>query len=325
MNFSDFKYQIKSGLHQSVAPVAGLIGRRSRKKRRVVDAFLFYNELELLEIRLAYLYDQVDRFVIAECAQTFSGSPKRLFFDENKEQFKQFADKIHHLVIPNPGPSGWVSNPSNPSATTSEFYQRDYLIHGIIGCDDDVVLVSDVDEIISPSGILQAVGFLSLGHPAVIFRQKWFVLFMNALVYESYRDGMDHPFLWFGPVATTFGNFKKLYQSRANNLWIFRWGQASRCVVRIHHGGYHFSFMGGVRRIFEKLKSEANRHLDSNDLADLRKREFLGKRFRLTECSEQFPPNLARLIAASSLPLLSESEYAKLLEQFALNLSGGGP
>lgn len=66
---------------------------------KVVDTFLFFQELDLLEIRLAYLNDFVDEFVIVEACQTFSGKPKRFVFEENRERFSKFIHKITYYKI----------------------------------------------------------------------------------------------------------------------------------------------------------------------------------------------------------------------------------
>ena len=52
---------------------------------KVYDTFLFFNELDLLEIRLNILDDYVDYFVLCEANQTFSGKDKKLYYKENKK------------------------------------------------------------------------------------------------------------------------------------------------------------------------------------------------------------------------------------------------
>jgi hypothetical protein len=61
---------------------------------KIYDCFLFNNELELLRLRLSELYSCVDYFVICECAVTFSGVKKPLYYLENKILFESFQDKI---------------------------------------------------------------------------------------------------------------------------------------------------------------------------------------------------------------------------------------
>ena len=59
----------------------------------------FFNELEILEMRLAHLDPIVDKFVIVEADQTFSGNSKPFNFEENKERFAKWLPKIEHIYI----------------------------------------------------------------------------------------------------------------------------------------------------------------------------------------------------------------------------------
>ena len=71
---------------------------------KVFDSIIFFNELELLEMRLNILDDVVDHFVLTESPFTVSGNEKPLYYQENKDRFAKFNDKItHHITeeIPN--------------------------------------------------------------------------------------------------------------------------------------------------------------------------------------------------------------------------------
>src|SRR5258708_24991392 len=65
----------------------------------IFDTFLFFNELELLDIRLHILNDNVDYFLLSEATKTFSGQPKPLYYEENRLAFKNFHGKIIHNVV----------------------------------------------------------------------------------------------------------------------------------------------------------------------------------------------------------------------------------
>src|SRR5271165_7084860 len=65
----------------------------------IVDCFTFFDEFDVLEIRLKELSSVVDRFVLAEARQTFQGSPKPLYFQENAARFRPFLNKIEHLIV----------------------------------------------------------------------------------------------------------------------------------------------------------------------------------------------------------------------------------
>ena len=68
---------------------------------KIYDIFIFFNELDLLEIRLNILDLYVDYFVIVECTETFSGLVKPLYYKENKDLFKKWNHKIIHYVVDN--------------------------------------------------------------------------------------------------------------------------------------------------------------------------------------------------------------------------------
>ena len=65
----------------------------------IIDSFLFFQELDLLEIRLNYLYKYVDKFVIIEACQTFKGKRKKFNFENHKNRFKKYSKKIIYYKI----------------------------------------------------------------------------------------------------------------------------------------------------------------------------------------------------------------------------------
>ena len=73
--------------------------RVQRQTRRLFDCFCFFREFDVLEIRLKELAGLVDRFVVVESAWDFSGNPKPLHFEENKERFAPFLDRIAHIIV----------------------------------------------------------------------------------------------------------------------------------------------------------------------------------------------------------------------------------
>src|SRR5262249_27168436 len=106
---------------------------------RVFDCFPFFNEFDLLEIRLNELSDVVDYFVIAEAKRTFSGNPKPLYFRENRARFSKFLDRIVHITVEN------VPQRMD-SSWGRQTYQRDALQRGLARAQpDDLILLSDVD------------------------------------------------------------------------------------------------------------------------------------------------------------------------------------
>ena len=63
----------------------------------IVDAFTFFNERELVELRIKYLNDVVDYFVIIEADVTHTGKPKKWNFPNILNQnLKKYSHKIQY-------------------------------------------------------------------------------------------------------------------------------------------------------------------------------------------------------------------------------------
>lgn len=117
---------------------------------KLIDCFIFYNELDLLNYRLNILNDVVDYFVIVESRHTFIGNEKPLFFKDNAAQFEQFSHKIIHVVVddfPFKQPNIDVSKDQQ---WLNEYFQRNCIKRGIDQLelnDNDYIIVCDLDEI----------------------------------------------------------------------------------------------------------------------------------------------------------------------------------
>ncbi|XP_015576154.1 uncharacterized protein LOC8279094 isoform X2 [Ricinus communis] len=111
--------------------------------RRVFDAVLFSNEVDILTIRWNELYPYITQFVLLESNSTFTGLPKSLVFAHNRDKFKFIEPRLTYGTI-----GGRFREGENPFV--EEAYQRvalDQLIR-IAGIeDDDLLIMSDVDEI----------------------------------------------------------------------------------------------------------------------------------------------------------------------------------
>ncbi|XP_065879203.1 uncharacterized protein [Euphorbia lathyris] len=111
--------------------------------RRVFDAVLFSNEVDILTIRWKELYPYITQFVLLESNSTFTGLPKSLRFARNRDRFNFVEPRLTYGTI-----GGRFRRGENPFV--EEAYQRvalDQLIR-IAGIeDDDLLIMSDVDEI----------------------------------------------------------------------------------------------------------------------------------------------------------------------------------
>ncbi|XP_039125325.1 uncharacterized protein LOC120261477 [Dioscorea cayenensis subsp. rotundata] len=114
--------------------------------RRVFDAVLFNNELDILSIRWNELHPYVSEFVLLESNSTFTGNLKPFLFAQNRDRFDFVKSRLTYGTFP-----GRFVKGENPFV--EESYQRvalDQLIRIAGIADDDLLIMSDTDEI--PSG-----------------------------------------------------------------------------------------------------------------------------------------------------------------------------
>src|SRR5271165_6733613 len=164
---------------------------------KIFDCFTFFNEVELLELRLEETWDAVDLYVIAESELTFTGQKKPLYYLEHADRFRPYRDKIIHLVIND------VPNSNNPF--DREHFQRNAVVRGLTAAkDDDFIMISDVDELIRQDSIRAA---QALGG---------YVVF-SIPMYQFYFNLQERPIGW-----TAAYGFTRKYMNRIPNLSIAR-------------------------------------------------------------------------------------------------------
>jgi len=210
----------------------------------IFDCFTFYDELDLLELRLRILEGVVDRFVLCEAPFTFRGDPKPLAFANSGDRFARWRDRIVPLVYPlAASPNPWVN----------EWGQRDHLIAGLTGCDDeDLVLIGDCDEIPDPANVaLRPARRGILAH-----RQRYSAGFVNRVAAEP----------WIGTRSLAAGDI-----ARYRTLSEVR--KQPRETLAFVDGGWHFTSLGGAAAQAKKIGSASHAEVDLPYFRDLRRLE----------------------------------------------------
>lgn len=208
--------------------------RPAGRRRRVWDGFMFFNELDMLELRLHELADVVDRFVIVESPWTHQGGHKELIYWENRERFAAFADRIVHVV---------ADERREGLTWDQESYQRNCILNGLAGAeDDDLVIVADVDEIPRPELIRRLAGDDRLATRLNALAVTNYNYFIN---FASYQPCIR-------PITLPFGLLRRLGVNLARHLTV-RAGQ--QIVPVIPDAGWHFSWFGGVDVVWRKLQA----------------------------------------------------------------------
>ena len=207
--------------------------------RKIIDCFIFYNEMKMLEFRLKELNDVVDFFVLVESTKTFTGNDKELFFEKNKENFKEYLDKIIHIV---------VDDLNDANAWNNEYKQRNSIHLGISKLnldEEDIIIVSDVDEIpdvdtlseIKDKGLID--GPYNLGQD---------------MYYYNIKCKFNGRWHW-----AKICNFR--HYSKTNLPQHIR----IKDGTIIEKGGWHFSYFGDVDFIKNKIKNFSHQEYNRDE------------------------------------------------------------
>jgi beta-1,4-mannosyl-glycoprotein beta-1,4-N-acetylglucosaminyltransferase len=225
---------------------------------KIIDCFIFYNELDLLTYRLNLLYNVVDYFIIVESTHTFVGKTKQLFFNENKQLFEKFSNKIIHIIVNDFPYKHGIFNISNENVWCNEYFQRNAISRGINYVDhlshDDVIIITDVDEIPDPRTLDK-------------IKQGDITVNVNTLEMDFYYYNLNtkHQTKW------TLG--KIISYKKYNELNISCNDIRNKQCSHILNGGWHLSYFGDSLFIQNKIQNFSHQELNNANYADLDKIE----------------------------------------------------
>lgn len=255
------------------------------KERKIIDCFTFFNELDLLEIRLNYLNQHVDYFVIIEANTGFSGIKKDFILQNNLDRFKEYKDKIIYIPIEMPEFAG-----NKKTAWKREAYQRNAITLGLdkLKLDPkDIVMIGDIDEI--PNNLYTEEIKINAEHPCYelsyfkktkaifdgVFKNDWskFKLLRlcclgkyklplnlnmdNLLYYLNYKE-IDGK--WNGTMVIEYRLLKKFTPNKIRNFRNF--------VPGLADAGWHFSYLGGIESIKLKLKNFSHQEYNKPEIVN---------------------------------------------------------
>ena len=226
---------------------------------KIYDCFTYFDEKMLLNFRLNYLNNYVDKFVISEANYTHSGKPKKLNF--NIDDYPKFKDKIIYIpVITKPKGLNRVNIKKNDHKTNSklifnsylrENFQRDQLQKGLKDANpNDFIIISDLDEI--PN--LEKINFRDIKEKIIFFKQK-FLFYKFNLFYKNRS--------WYGSRACKkrfLLSPQWLRNTKSRQYSIFRLDilfsiKKYNNVLFIEDGGWHFTNLKTPKEIYYKFSN----------------------------------------------------------------------
>ena len=219
----------------------------------LIDAFPFFNERELVALRIKYLDEIVDYFVVIEANITHQGKKKDWNFPSIlKNDLKKFSKKIqyHQLNIDTEkikNEESWILDGiQGDDAWRVENFQRNFIKTACSKFSNkDILIISDVDEIPSKKKLkfILSCDFKQIA--PVVLEQHLFHIDCNYLRLES----------WKGSIVTTMQicNAYSPQQLRS----------ARNRISHFSDSGWSLSSFGGFESI--KRKFEAFTHKEYNN------------------------------------------------------------
>ena len=265
-------------------------------KMKIIDCFMYFDEDLILELRLNTLSNYVDKFVICEATLDHAGNKKKLNFDHKK--FNRFKDKIVYIVV-NDMPVNVKSFKKNwHIAHYRDQFQRNALSRGIKDFEDnDLILISDIDEIPNPSKIYE----FKERDKYACFVQKNFCLKFNLFNLSEpnwygtrmcRKKDLKTP-QWLRDIKPRKIPFYKFYKPRFDKF--------------IYDGGWHFSSVKTPEGIFKKFNSYAEQQWNNKKFKNIdyikskiENREDLFDRdqdFKVIEINKDFPKYMCENIS----------------------------
>ena len=238
---------------------------------KVYSATQFCNELDILDLRLNTLNPVVDYFIVTESDCYWDGTPKPFYLKDNWGRFEKFWGKLIYQMNTDL-PSDYVNlTPEMGRNDTEKFilqrvlagdwwghehapygrdtFEKESVYIALQNCEaDDMLLLSDLDEIADP----EAVKFVldSYDHNDIYnFNLRQFYYYMNV--------EKDHEEL--GPTLLSFENFKKVSFCEL---------KMRRRGPTVHHGGWHFSYQGGKDAIKHKIETFSEWYFNTVEVKD---------------------------------------------------------
>jgi beta-1,4-mannosyl-glycoprotein beta-1,4-N-acetylglucosaminyltransferase len=255
---------------------------------KIYDCFTFFNELDLLEIRLSLLSPVVDFFVIVECAKTQQGNNKPYYFEKNQDRYSKWKNKIIHIKVED------VEEISHEVIEdwSIENHQRNCIFRGLVNArPDDIIIISDLDEIPNPYLLTHLNDYMVQEYPKqlktklknfvkksikfilgkykktepltletaiekepIALNQRFFYYFMNC---QNISND------WQGSIILRFKAFRlpQVIRDTRRKIPFVSFDKKNE-----QPSGWHFSYLGGKDSIVKKLNSIIEGHRINDDI-----------------------------------------------------------
>lgn len=208
----------------------------------IIETFLFFNELDILKVKLEENFNTIDYFVLLESNLTFSGKKKEYIFDLNKELFSEYLSKIVHIKLnQQPFDNPWVN----------ESVQRNYIkdiLEKLSLKDTDTIIHTDCDEILDNKVVKK---FINLD-------KEIYSLDLDVYYYDLRHKSCE---LWNQKAKV----FKYSFLKKNVSISFIRELEAH---VYPKKAGWHLSYFGGENKIKDKINAYSHQEFNNKEILD---------------------------------------------------------
>ena len=193
----------------------------------IIDMFTYYNEPELLDFHINHVSDFVDKIIVIEGDRTYAGKPYKSSFEPGKYK------KVEHHIVP------LKENPEN--RWENEALQRK-LAGDIAKQYPGTLYFECVDEIIDT---VWYHAHKTFDKPHCLSLNNYYYYFNG----KDVGDKPDHPM----PIVLPTDQITNLHEQwESRHSW-----------PTVPNAGWHFSYLGGIDRIKEKLAAYSHAENDT--------------------------------------------------------------
>lgn len=203
----------------------------------IYDCFLYNGEKELLHIRCLELAALNPKHILIESPFTFTGKEKPLHFQKHQKEFSKY--NIDYYIFDE------MPNDGNP--WHNEIAMRNYIgkvLQFYTPNDNDVVIVSDVDEV--PR--YQAVEYYKPSFGLCSLQMGQFYYYLNC---------KDNSVYWDRARICNYAYIKDKTIDEVRN---------SGYPLQLIDAGWHWSWLGGIKAIKNKLNAFSHQELNNPNL-----------------------------------------------------------
>ena len=200
----------------------------------IIEYFSFYNEFDMLELKLQEHAPYLDQFVITESNRTYNQIEKPYRLEQQWDRYAQWHDKIKYVKFDAQGlDAGWPT----------EEIQREHGIRTHVPSPSDIVLISDLDEFLTPREFHYLEQNIDKGKREILFNMSCYWCFADVLHQRKQKTIAATRYARYVD-STTHRRPQKKFEHLSDPMH----------YTDVVEGGVHLTWMGDKAQFEQKMQ-----------------------------------------------------------------------